>query len=85
MNEWKESGVWKVIQTRNLGQLEVLFQLYLCSIGRKGILKLVFKGQNKIIHYKLHQDSKIAFPDHSIFPLPSSQKEVSSLTVGKQF
>lgn len=63
---------------KHLGQLEVLFQLYLCSIGRKGILKLVFKGQDKIIHYKVHQDNKIMFSDNPMFPLPSSQKEVLS-------
>lgn len=39
MNEWKESGMQKITQTRNLGQ----FQVFLLSIGIKGILKIVLK------------------------------------------
>lgn len=39
MNEWKDSGVQKIIQIRNLGQ----FQVCLLSIGIKEILKISYK------------------------------------------
>lgn len=58
--EWvEESGIQKIIQTRNFGQ----FQVCLFSIGIKRILNTVLQDQEKIIHYKIHQDSKVTFSD----------------------
>lgn len=59
MNEWNKSGMQKIIQTRSLGQVQVC----MLSIGIKKILKIVLRDQEKIIHYKVHQDSKITFSD----------------------